>query len=145
MTGMFLVDTNVLSEPAKLSPSPNVLNWLRRHGPSEVYTTVISQAEILFGVELLPAGKLRDALAASTEKMFTEDYGGRILQFDEDAARLFAQVAAQRQAIGRPISQFDAMIAAIARVHNATLVTRDVADFLDCGIHVVNPWEKALG
>ena len=74
--------------------------------------------------------------------MFAEDFGGRILPFDESAARLFATIAAARKALGRPISQFDAMIAAITRTHGAALATRNTADFEHCGLRIVNPWAE---
>jgi predicted nucleic acid-binding protein len=137
---MVVVDTNVLSEPTKLLPSPAVLDWLRSRSPHEVYTTAISQAEILYGIESLPTATRRAALAAATEALFAEDYAGRILPFDADAARFYARIVADRRATGRPISQPDAMIAAIARAHGAALATRDIEDFDGCGIRVVNPW-----
>jgi len=72
--------------------------------------------------------------------MFQEDFAGRILAFDSDAAIMFAKIAAARRALGRPIAQFDAQVAAIARSHGAAVATRDTSDFADCSIPVVNPW-----
>ena len=72
--------------------------------------------------------------------MFTEDFAGHILTFDEQAARAFSQVAADRRGQGKPISEMDAQVAAIARVHGALLATRNIANFEDCGIRLVNPW-----
>jgi predicted nucleic acid-binding protein len=77
---------------------------------------------------------------AAVEKMFAEQFEGRILPFDEEAARLFARIVASRNTAGRPISQMDAMIAAIARSNRAVLSTRNTADFDQCGIQVINPW-----
>jgi hypothetical protein len=74
--------------------------------------------------------------------MFDLDFAGRILPFDSDAAKQFAAIAAQRRTIGRPISQIDTQITAIARSHNATIATRNVSDFEECGIVIVNPWEE---
>jgi hypothetical protein len=79
-------------------------------------------------------------LRATAEKMFAQDFAGRILPFDEDAARMFATIVASRNAAGRPIAQFDAMIAAIARSHRAAVATRNTKDFEHCGIRLVNPW-----
>ena len=73
--------------------------------------------------------------------MFAEDFGGRTLSFDSEAARLYAKIASARRAKGKPISPADAQIAAIVRTHNATLATRNIADFEACGIQLVNPWE----
>lgn len=139
---MILLDTNVLSEAVKPSPSTAVLHWLSAQEPSTVFITTITQAEILYGIERLPAGKRRLRLAAAIERMFAEEFIGRIFPFDEDAARAFAGIVARRESAGRPISQFDAMIAATARSRRATLATRNAVDFEDCGIRIVNPWTE---
>lgn len=137
---MILLDTNVLSEALKPSPSAAVLHWLVAQESAAVFITAITQAEILYGIERMPVGKRRVRLVAGIERMFAEDFSGKIFPFDEDAARAFAGIVAKRESAGRPISQFDAMIAAIARSHGATLATRNAADFEDCGIPIVNPW-----
>jgi hypothetical protein len=89
---------------------------------------------------MLPAGKRRTSLAETVEKIFTDDLSGQVLPFDEDAARMYGKIMAQRKAIARPISQADAMIAAIARSRNAVVATRNTKDFEHCGIRIVNPW-----
>ena len=95
---------------------------------------------LLYGLELLPGGKRRRALQSAVEAMFEEDFAGRILPFDGDAARMFAKIAAARRALGRPITQFDAGVAAIARSRGAVVATRNTHDFEHCGVRVVNPW-----
>jgi len=137
---MIVLDTNALSEALKPSPSQSVLRWLAAQEPSAVFITTITQAEILYGIEVLPAGKRRMLLSAVIEKLFSEDFQGRILSFDEDSARVFAKIVTSREAAGRPISQFDAMIAAIARSRGAAVATRNTNDFQHCGIRVINPW-----
>jgi predicted nucleic acid-binding protein len=137
---VIVLDTNVLSEAVRLSPSPRVLHWLAEQARVGIFTTAITQAEMLYGLESLPAGKRRSTLEHAVEKMFAEEFPGRILPFDEDAARAFAQIVASRDTLGRPISQFDGMIAGIARSRRAALATRNVADFQDCGLRIVNPW-----
>ena|SRR5437762_1045171 len=137
---MIVLDTNALSEALKPSPSQSVLRWLAAQEPSAVFITTITQAEILYGIEVLPAGKRRMLLSAVIEKLFSEDFQGRILSFDEDSARVFAKIVTSREAAGRPISQFDAMIAAIARSRGAAVATRNTDDFQHCGIRVINPW-----
>lgn len=137
---MIVLDTNVLSEALRPLPSPIVLDWLAAQDPLSVFTTAITQAEVLYGVETLPAGRRRTRLLAAVEKMFAEEFEGRILPFDEDVARAFAGIVAARDRAGRPISQFDAMIAAIARFHRATVATRNTTDFQNCGVGVINPW-----
>ena len=119
-----------------------MLRWLDAQEPLSVYTTTITQAEILYGIEALPRGKRQTRLATAAEQTFAEDYRGRILPFDEEAARRFGKIMTTRSAAGRPISQFDAMIAAIARCHGASLATRNIVDFEGCGIQLINPWTE---
>lgn len=137
---MIVLDTNVLSEALKPRPSATVLRWLGAQASPAVFTTTITLAEILYGIEALPRGIRRAQLFDAVEKMFAEQFEGRILPFDEDAARQYAVIVASRHAIGRPISQFDAMIAAIARSHRAAVATRNTGDFEHCDIAVVDPW-----
>jgi predicted nucleic acid-binding protein len=138
---VIVLDTNVVSELMKPAPAGAVVAWIGAQPTQSLYTTSITQAEILHGVMLLPGGKRREALEAAAQVMFREDFGGRILAFGADAALPYAQIAVDRRAAGRPISQFDAQIAAIARSFGATLATRNVTDFDGCGIELINPWE----
>ena len=140
---MLVVDTNVISEIMQLQPSPRVLEWWAQQPPAELFTSAVTVAEILCGIELLPKGKRRERLLAEAEAMFAQDFAERILSFDESAAREFAEIAAGRRALGRPIAEFDAQIAAIASAHRATLATRNLADFDGCGVRLVNPWRDA--
>ncbi len=141
---MIVLDTNVLAEALRPRPSGTVLRWLAAQTPADIFTTAVTVAEILYGIELLDSGKRRTRLATAVEQIFSEQFEGRILPFDEDAARQFADIVASREAAGRPISQFDAMIAAITRSQRALLATRNTPDFEKCGIRLVNPWpEKA--
>ncbi|HEV8416278.1 MAG TPA: type II toxin-antitoxin system VapC family toxin [Bryobacteraceae bacterium] len=137
---MIVLDTNVLSEEIRPSPSPRVLRWFKEQEPVNIFTTAITQAEMLYGLQSLPVGRRRSALQLAIEKTFDQEFAGRILPFDEDAARSFAKIVAARDALGRPISQFDGMIAAIARSRHAALATRNVADFQDCGLRIIDPW-----
>jgi predicted nucleic acid-binding protein len=136
---VIVLDTNVLSEVVRLSPSPKVVRWLVEQEPASIFTTAVTRAETLYGLESLPASKRRSGLQVALDKIFGE-FRGRILPFDEDAARAFAKIVARRDSLGRPISQFDGMIAAIAGSRHAALATRNVADFQDCGLRIVDPW-----
>lgn len=138
---MIVLDTNVVSELMKSEPAVAVADWIARQPATSLYTTSVTQAEILNGIMLLPSGKRRTALEAAAEAMFQEDFGGRVLPFGGDAARAYAQIAVQRRRAGRPISQFDAQIAAIARSARAAIATRNVGDYEGCGIAVLNPWD----
>lgn len=137
---MIVLDTNVLSELMRERPASSVMRWLGGQSAASLYTTSITQAEILYGVRLLPTGKRRTAFETQAEAMFREDFAGRVLPFGSDAARAFAAIASERKRIGRPIGQSDAQIAAIARSTRASLATRNVSDFEKCGVDVVDPW-----
>ncbi|MCM8738621.1 type II toxin-antitoxin system VapC family toxin [Azospirillum sp. A1-3] len=138
---MFILDTNVLSELMRPAPSEAVLRWVAGHPAVSLFTTTVTQAEILFGLALLPEGRRRSDLLGAAEQMFAEDFADRVLPFDAAAAAAFAPIAAGRHQKGRPTGAFDAQIAAIAASRNAALATRNVADFLDCGLSIFNPWE----
>ena len=137
---MIILDTNVVSELMRPMLTPAIARSLSKYSADELYSTSISLAEILYGVELLPAGKRKNELLAGAERLFRVVLASRILPFDEPAAEAFSHIAAARRSRGRPISELDAQIAAIASVHDATLATRNTADFESCGIRLVNPW-----
>jgi toxin FitB len=137
---MIVLDTNVLSEALRPVPEPSVLNWLADQPSASLFTTAVTRGEILYGVRLLSDGKRRKGLWDAANKIFDEDFAGQVLSFDGDAAGMYADIAASRRIAGKPISQFDAMIAAMARSRGAILATRNVKDFESCGIEVVNPW-----
>jgi toxin FitB len=137
---MIVLDTNVVSELMKPAPSKPVASWVALQAAMSLYTTSITEAEILHGVMLLPAGKRRNRLQEAAEAMFSEDFGGRVLSFGSEAARAYASIAALRRRAGRPISHFDAQIAAIGRSARAAIATRNTKDFEDCGVKLINPW-----
>jgi predicted nucleic acid-binding protein len=137
---MIILDTNVVSELMKPGPDPSVHAWVKKRMRTELFTTSISEAEIFYGIELLRPGKRRETLTVSAEAMFAQEFEGRILGFESGAARNFSRILAQRRAIGRPMSYADAQIAAIAQLFGATIATRNVADFRDCGVDLVDPW-----
>jgi len=138
---MIVLDTNVVSEMMRARPDERVLDWVAMQPHALLHVTSVTQAEILHGVILLPAGRKRSAIQAAAEAMFETGFADRILPFGSDAAIEYARIAAERRKIGRPISQFDAQIAAIARSVQAAIATRNVADFQGCSVKVVNPWE----
>ena len=137
---MILLDTNVLSELMRPKPDSRVLAWIASHRAQSLHTTSITQAEILHGIMLLAPGRKRRAFEAAAEAMFREDFTGSVLAFSSDAASPYARIAVDRRSAGRPISQFDAQIAAIALWRRATVATRNTADFEGCGVDLVNPW-----
>jgi toxin FitB len=137
---MILLDTNVLSELMRPAPSAAVENWIGLQPVASIFISAITEAELRYGVALLPEGRRQVQLLAKIEAMLAEDFAGRILPFDSPAASAYADIAVMRRRSGRPISQADAQIAAIASSRGASLATRNMNDFLDCGIDVVDPW-----
>src|ERR1700722_13498432 len=139
---MIVLDTNVLSEALRPIPEPRVLEWLANQPRASLFTTTVTPGEVLNGIPLLSDGKRRRGLWDAAQKIFSEDFAGQVLSFDSDAADMYAKIAASRRTTGKPISQFDAMIVAMARSRGATLATRNVRDFVDCGVDVINPWTE---
>ena len=139
---MIILDTNIVSELMRPNPSSNVVAWVAGQAAPNLYLSTVTEAELLYGVEIVPAGRRRDRLLIEVEGMLQEDFEGRILPFDSAAARAYAVIAAARRAAGRPINHADCQIAAIARSREASVATRDMADFEGTGIEVINPWES---
>lgn len=137
---MIVLDTNVVSELCRTVPNADVFDWAAQQSADSLYITTVTEAELWYGVELLPAGRNRRTLEAATEQMLNIFFGRRILSFDRAAARIYAEIRASRRLAGRVIGELDCMIAAIARVHGASVATRDIYGFDNCGIEVINPW-----
>ena len=138
---MIVLDTNVISEmmrPPSIR-SPAVYAWLREQAPDRMYTTVLSVAEIMGGVEVLPDGRRKDGIRGAAERVFAEMFPGRILLFDEAAARAYGAIIARQRKAGIAVGQFDIQIAAIAKTNGMAVATRDT-DFEECEVPVVNPW-----
>ena len=124
----------------KEEPDEVVARWISDQAEASLYTTAVTQAEILYGIQRLSAGKRRSALESAAEAAFSDDFSGRILAFGPEAARAYAVIAAGRARSGRPMSQFDAQIAAITLVARGTLATRDSRGYEGCGIRLIDPW-----
>lgn len=140
---MFLLDTNILSAVMATRPAPEVAHWMTLQPADLLFTAAVCQAEILSGIAVLSTGRRREALEMAALAMFREDFAGRILPFDTDAAVIYAELFALRRSAGRPAATADLMIASIARVHGATVVTRDTGDFEGCGLALINPWSAS--
>jgi predicted nucleic acid-binding protein len=137
---IFILDTNVLSAMMQVAPEPAAAAWMAGQDEALLFTTAISYSEVFAGIAVLAGGRRRRALEQAAHGMFDE-FDGRVLAFDTDAAVAYADLFAVRQRAGRPAGALDLMIAAIAACHDATVVTRDVRGFEECGVGVVNPWE----
>ena len=137
---MILLDTNVVSEPMRAHGAAAVIAWLDNQVAESLHLSATSLAELLVGIERLPAGRRRDGLAEALAGLLDRLFGPRILPFDRDAARAFAELAAIAQAKGEALSFADGQIAAVARVHGLTVATRDRRPFEAVGIAVIDPW-----
>ena len=140
---MFILDTNVVSELMRPVPEPSLISWIADRAVSSMFLTSVCEAELRFGLAVMPSGRRRDNLAESLERMLLAGFADRVLPFDSDAARAYAEIASARRAVGHPISQFDGQIAAIALTHGMVLATRNVRDFRSIGLVLVNPWAGA--
>lgn len=137
---MFLIDTNVISELMRATPAHSVLNWFSTQDPSTLYLSAVTEAELRTGIAILPAGQRREGLKAALDATIAEDFESRILPFDTDAAKTYADIASRRRAEGRPIADADCQIASIARATGMPVVTRNTRDFEGCGVDLINPW-----
>lgn len=139
---MIIIDTNVISEMMRGEPDRGLLEWTATAG--RLHTTAITVAEVEYGIARLPDSKRRDQLAATAATVFA-DFDELIVPFDTRAARRYGGIVAARERAGRPVPTADAQIAAICASRDATLATRNIADFDATGVSLVNPWKGPSG
>lgn len=137
---MILLDTNVVSEPLKLTCDVGVLTWIDAQIIETLYLSTISLAELRFGIAALPSGKRRDTLHASLEQRILPLFAGRILPFDAAASAAYAMLRARVRTEGKAIAPADGYIAATATAHGLIVATRDIGPFVAAGLTVINPW-----
>ena len=123
------------------APSEVVREWMRGQDGRDLYVSAISVAEIRYGIERLPDGRRKKILRSAAIEVFGI-FAEQILPFDVAAAEQYALVVSRRDGLGLPIDGFDAQIAAICRARRAALATRNVTDFRETGIDVINPWQR---
>jgi predicted nucleic acid-binding protein len=140
---MILLDTNVISDTYQPQPNRAVRNWLAAQRPADLYICVPVLAELRYGAERLPAGGRRHRLENWISKLENDGFSGRVLPFEQSAAIEFGRIFHRRKIAGRPIGIMDAIIASIARSNVAAVATRDIDDFADLDIDIVNPFEFA--
>lgn len=139
---MILVDTNVISEPLRLSRSAAVIEWLDAQNVETLFLAAISLAEMRFGVAALPEGRRRDWLHQSIEQRVVPLFRGRILPFDDAASKAYASLCAKARATGNAMASADGFIAATAAANGLIVATRDVAPFEAAGLRVIDPWAR---
>jgi len=136
----YLLDTNVLSEPARVSPNPGVLAWMKGMEPLEPHLSVLTLGEIEKGLSLMPPGPRKTALREWLRYDLQERFRGRILPVDSEVARVWGELNAQGQRIGRPLPVVDGLLLATAQAHDLIFVTRNIRDCGDRGVEVLDPW-----
>lgn len=138
---MIVLDTNVVSELMRRSPSPQVRGWVDRHPAGELWLTSMIAAELLAGVATLPDGARKRKLGSRIGELLTDVFSERILPFDAAAAVAYARIVADRRAHGAPIGTADAVIAASCLAAGASrLATRNIVDFANTGLRLADPW-----
>jgi len=138
---MILLDTDVVSAFMREQAEQAVVRWLDRQPKDSVWISAITVMEIRYGLEVMPKGRRKEALARAFEELLEIRIEGRIAPFDEAAAEQAAVLMGQRRVTGHPGDTEDAMIAGIAQATGATVATRNVGHFADLSVRVVNPWE----
>ncbi|TPI34302.1 type II toxin-antitoxin system VapC family toxin [Mesorhizobium sp. B3-1-9] len=140
---MFVLDTNVISETFKPQPDAGVAAWMESSFGRRSYVTAMTKAELLVVLANMPDGKRKAALGSVIGAFFTMKLKTPVLAFGDREAEAYAEIVSKRRVLGHPIREFDAQIASVALCRSFAVVTRNVADFVDCGINIVNPWEGA--
>lgn len=138
---MIILDTNVISELTRPAPDSGVIAWLDSLPSEETAITAITAAELRYGVRRMPDGRRKTELSEAVSALIATDFRDRVEPFDVLAADEYADVVTVREQSGQPISTSDAQIAAICRVLDATLATRNTTDFKGTGVNLINPWK----
>ncbi|MCL4871238.1 MAG: type II toxin-antitoxin system VapC family toxin [Anaerolineae bacterium] len=136
----YLLDTNVISELVARQPEPMVLQWLDTLDAEQVYLSVITLGELKKGIEKLPDSARKETLNRWLHDELLDRFSGRILVLNIEVMLAWGKLTSRLESIGRPLSAFDSLIAALALYHNCILVTRNEADFRDTNVSLINPW-----
>lgn len=138
---MILLDTNVISELWKMQPNQEVLTWMDAQSVDTLFMSVVTVAELRYGIATMAKGKRRTIYHDRFEKGVLSIFHGRVLAFDLAASQAYADLMAQARAKGKVIAMADGYIAATAATHNLIVATRDVTPFEAAGLNVINPWD----
>lgn len=139
---MIVLDTNVISALMQPAMNPAIIDWLDRQTPTAIWITAVSVLEIRSGLLLLPEGKRRKGLLERFDRLLSDAIEGRVLAFDRNAAEAASVLSARRIAVGRNIDATDTQIAGIVISRRAILATRNIKDFSDLDIPLINPWAE---
>ena len=136
---MILLDTNVVSEAMKPQPDAGVMAWLDQQSADTLFLSSVTIAELLFGVRALPDGRRKHSLASVVDGVELL-FAGKILPFDIDAAKHYADLAVTARNAGKGFPTPDGYIAAIAVARGFAVATRDDTAFVAAGLVTINPW-----
>jgi hypothetical protein len=139
---MIVLDTNVISELARQKPMPRVIDWLDHQDANQIFVTSVTIGELLHGLVRMPAGQRRASLTVKVSTLLDDLFDGHSLEYTGSAAVQYARVVVSRTRQGLPIEPADAQIAAVCRLHGASLATRNVGDFAETGVQVIDPWAE---
>jgi len=140
---MILIDTNVISETQRQEPNARVLDWIDAQALETLYLSKITVAELRSGIVLMPVGKRRASLDEKLEKRLLPMFANRVLSFDMDCTKAYAELLAKSRAAGLAVEPADALIAAVALANGLTVATRDTSPFEAAGLTIINPWDAA--
>lgn len=138
---MILLDTNIISEMMKPLPQTEVVKWLNQQESNQLFISTVTIAEITYGINVLPEGRRRHQIDEAFYKIITTAFKHRVLSFDNAAAQIYGKIMAKRKLSGKPMGIADGQIAAIANSQELALATRNIRDFVDCGLKLINPFE----
>jgi len=138
---VIILDTNIVSELMRQSPARTVADWSLSQDARDLFTTSVTLAEVRYGIERLPDGQRKAQLRAKAADIFFA-LADKVLPFDARAALRYATLMADRGRAGQPMAGFDAQIAAICLSYSAALATRNLKDFQQTGLDLINPWQE---
>lgn len=137
---MIVLDTNVVSEAMKPEPDLAVREWLDEQAAETLYLSSVTVAELMFGIGVLLDGRRKQKLAATLDRLL-DLFVGRILPFDANAARHYADLAVAARKAGKGFPTPDGYIAAIAAAHRFSVASRDASAFRAAGVNIIDPWK----
>ncbi len=138
---MIILDTNIISELMKEMPNAHVVQWINKQNANYLYITTITIGEIVYGLEVLPLGKRRYLLNEVFHGVIMQTFKHRILPFTDSAAFVYGKIMGKRKSLGKPLSIPDGQIAAIGLSQGCSIATRNIKDFTDCELDLINPFD----
>ena len=137
----FLLDTNVVSETTRPRPRQPVLDWIEAQNPADLFLAAQTIGELVRGARKVREQERRERFERWIEQDLARQFDGRVLPFDSHTAAIWGRLMGDGDRAGRTSAAADAQIAAIAIQHELILVTRNVKDFRNFNIQLLDPWQ----